>query len=588
MPIMNIAVILVILGLAYFWAGQGLFSALIHFVCVLIAGAVAFAVWEPLTYAVLLDLRDDIAWTIGLLGPFVITLALLRVLTNRYLPANLDFDDSTNFIGGALFGGLAGLLAAGMLVIAVGFLRLPADFLGYQPVNWDRSTGAVDARSGSNLWVPADMITAKVYETLSAGSLASATPMAERLPNVHEQAGLIRVTYENRSRTTFKPGDVTVRSRYTVTADNPRELLSDTFVVGTDGSPVTQNVVLPDGSAPPPGSRIEGYVVQFEPGAKEKQGQTVIGPGQIRLIVKTTDGAGMSLSPVAFVTRASGSTLQVNRYRFDGPDVYAASVGGAATATMAFEFVVPPDAEPLDLLIKNIRTPVREVPVSREGISVSERDSLVQSGEIVGVQAESVAAPTVVGSDTSGPQTISGDRGSLREIQETTRVGTTFNKQDRGGLSLNDDNEVTGGTATLDRSRLGANIPNQLRVDQFRPPAGTTMVQVDVSPQSRTTILGQSLDAAERVLPPTLVDTLGQRYVAVGYVYEDQSKIEIRFTPGNPIRGLAELPALSRSRSDQKLTLLFTPSLRVQIRSFNLGNQEKIVLNPPLPLTRAR
>lgn len=588
MPIMNIAVILIILGLAYFWAGQGLFSALIHFVCVLIAGAVAFAVWEPLTYMVLLGLKEDIAWTIGLLGPFVVTLAILRVLTNKFLPQNLDFDDSANFIGGAIFGGLAGVLTAGFLVISIGFLRLPAGFMGYQPVAWDPSTGAVDARSGANLWVPADMLTTRAYELMSAGSLASATPLAERLPNVHQQAGLLRVTYEDRSRTTLTPDDVNVLSRYTVTADSPRELLSDSFVLTASGDPLPQNVVLPDGSSPAPGSQLVGFVVEFNAGAKEKKGQTVIGPSQIRLVVDTPEGGAMSLGPIAFVTRASGSTLQVNRYRFDGPDVYAATVGGAAQAKMAFEFITPPNSTPMDLLVKNIRFPVGNVAISNEGLTVDERDSLVQSGQIVGLQAQSVAAPTVVGGESTGPQTVSSDRDSLREIRETASLGFPFNKQNRGGLELDDENKITGGSTTLDASVAGQNIPNQLRVDQFVPPAGTTIVQVDVSGPSRMSILGQSLDTAEGVATPNLRDTIGQQYFAVGYIYRDQSKFEVRFTPGDPIRSMAEIPRLSRSRSDQSLKLLFTPSLQVQIRSFNLGNREKIVLDPPLPLTRSR
>ena len=47
----TIFIILVIgfIGLiAYWWANQGLFSATIHFVCVLCAGALAFATWEPI------------------------------------------------------------------------------------------------------------------------------------------------------------------------------------------------------------------------------------------------------------------------------------------------------------------------------------------------------------------------------------------------------------------------------------------------------------------------------------------------------------------------------------------------------------
>lgn len=588
MPILNIAVLFIILGLAYFWSGQGLFSSLIHFVCVLVAGALAFAAWEPLTYAVLLGIRSDIAWMVGLLVPFIIMLGILRVLTNKFIPMNMDFANGVDFVGGGVFGVLSGVLTAGLLVISIGYLRVPPDFLGYRPVDWDRSTGAVDARNGSNLWVPADMIAAKIFEQLSSGSFSTGTPLAERLPNVHQQAGMLRTTYENRSRTTLKPEDVAVTGRYTVSADTPRELLADSFVVTADGTPMPQNVVFPDDTAPPAGSRIEGYVVRFNAGAKEKKGQTVIGPGQIRLIVDTPDGA-MSVGPIAFVARASGSTLQVNRYRFDAPDVYAASVGGASESTFAFEFVVPPNGTPTDLLIKNIRAPVSAVPVTDEGISPAHRDELVQSGSIIGVQAESVGTATVISDDSSsGPTSVSAAESSSA-IRETTGIGLTFNKQNRGLLELDSDNKIINGTATLDKSKLsGTSIPAVLQVKEFSVPAGTTMVHVNISPQSRMSLLGRSLDTAEQVLPPVLTDTLGQRYNAVGYIYEDTSKFEIRFTPGDPIRGLTQLPQLSRSRSDQKLTLLFTPSLKVQIVSFGLGPKTKVELNPPLELRRQR
>jgi len=581
MPILNIAVILLILGLGYFWAGQGLFSSFIHFLCVLTAGAVALALWEPLTYGVLLGLREDIAWSVGLLAPFAVTLGLLRVLTNKFVPSNLEFSDTANFVGGAIFGAGSGLLTAGFLVIGIGFLPLPPDFLGYKPVGWESTTGAVDARQGSRLWVPADLITTRVYERLSAGALSTSTPLATRLPNLHEQAGLVRVTYEGKSKTTLKPDAVRLISRYTLTADSPTDLLTDSFIVSADGSPVPQRVTLPDGSPPPPGSRIEGVVLNFGPGAKEKRGQVVIGPGQVRLLVTRADGSTMSLGPIAFIGRSSGKTLQVNRYRFDGPEVYAASVGGAADAVFGFEFVVPPDATPTDLLVKNVRVGLEGAPV-RELASTAQRDDLVRSGEIIGVQAESVAGAEVVGG-AGGPVAFNPTQ-RQREIISSTGIGITFNKQNRGGLELNADNQVIGGRTTLDPNRIATNLPPQLQVNSFLPPAGTVMVQVDVGPQSRASLLGQVLDAAERILPPVLTDTLGQRYQAVGYVYQDQSKIEIRFTPGQPIRGLTELPTLSRSRSDQSLRLLFTPSAGVQIKSFGLGSVEKIVLDPPMAL----
>ena len=52
--VFNIAVILMVGLIAYWWGNQGLLSAILHLVCVVIAGAVAFAVWEPITVSFLL------------------------------------------------------------------------------------------------------------------------------------------------------------------------------------------------------------------------------------------------------------------------------------------------------------------------------------------------------------------------------------------------------------------------------------------------------------------------------------------------------------------------------------------------------
>ena len=46
--VFNILVIGFILLIAYWWANQGLLSAILHLVCVFAAGVLAFATWEPI------------------------------------------------------------------------------------------------------------------------------------------------------------------------------------------------------------------------------------------------------------------------------------------------------------------------------------------------------------------------------------------------------------------------------------------------------------------------------------------------------------------------------------------------------------
>ena len=51
--ILSILIIIVIALAAFWWGNQGAFSGLLHMLCALVAGAVAFAAWEPLAYMLL-------------------------------------------------------------------------------------------------------------------------------------------------------------------------------------------------------------------------------------------------------------------------------------------------------------------------------------------------------------------------------------------------------------------------------------------------------------------------------------------------------------------------------------------------------
>ena len=93
---------LVILGLVvligYWWANQGVFSGILHLLCVIVAGAIAFAFWEPLTVGLLLrgNAFDNYAWGVSLVGLFVAVLLPLRLATNKLIPANVDLPHWAN------------------------------------------------------------------------------------------------------------------------------------------------------------------------------------------------------------------------------------------------------------------------------------------------------------------------------------------------------------------------------------------------------------------------------------------------------------------------------------------------------------
>jgi len=585
--ILNIAVAVLVLFIAYMWASQGLWSALLHFVCTLVAGAIALAAWEPLTNAFLLGLREDIAWTLGLMAPFLLVLAALRFASDKIILANMEFDPATNFVGGGLFGLAAATISVGLLVISIGFLGLPPNFLGHRTVAYDQQGNLV--RSGS-LWYPADMLTVKLYERLSVAGFSTGTPLAMRHPNLHEQASLIRATFDNASRSTIARSDFRLFGSYTV--EGPlNELLTDAVMVDEEGLPFPPQRALNIAGEPyPANSLLRGYAMTFLPGAREAGGQVVFGPGQLRLIGVKADGSAATYHPIAVVTQAAGDDLAYGRFRFDARDVFVASVGAATEATMAFEFITPEDFEPRDLLVKNIRVPVSEfrpVPGVPSPMTVAERDEAIRtlglvgqgSTDVAGAQSSAPSRSTPTGAE---PDVVS-PAGRDSDIRVSTSLPFRFNKSQRGNLSLDDDNRVTGGTERVARPQGNVSIPQSLRVDGFATARDTVMVQVDVGLDSKLSLFGRAAQAASDVVPPTLYDTLGQPYAAIGYIFDEGTYHEIRFTPGQTIRGLREIPQLSRSKPGQSLTLLFLVNRGVQIDRFALGNQTLVTVDPPLP-----
>ncbi len=591
--LMNLIVAAGVLLIAYMWTAQGFFSALIHLLCTLAAGAVAFAVWEPLTYGLLLGVAPTIAWSVGLVVPFVVTLVVLRVLTDKLITQDPKLPGAIDFVGGGLAGASSGVISMGVLVIGVGFMPLGVEFMGHRKVNYDATGNLVQT---SALWVPADTLTARLYERLS---LTAFTPgdsaLAIRMPGVEDQASLLRASYDDRGSTILTPDAFDLVAAYTVEAPSLDELTSDGFNVAADGSPITPEIKRVDGDAPATSSVIRGYTVQFLDGSAEKSGQVIVGAGQARLICKLADGSSEGFQPVAVVAQSRGKDPVASRYLFNAKDVFIGSAGSARNPTMSFEFVVPADAEPLDLLLKQVRIDLSEAPAERT-FTVDERDDAVFSLDLIGRSDEGPtgARPdpsTIARSSGGGADSAPIDGRDARDlgVRVSRDLGSlTLSRQKKGSLTINDDSRVVSGTHVFAGDDIkGVKVPNALRVKEFHVRPGLSLIKADVSINKRLSLLGRAVSAAEQLLPPVLTDSNGQIYEAIGFIFDGGDRVEIRYEPGQPIRAMSELPTLSSSRPSDTLTLLFQVTQGVEIVSFTLGQQVEIAtFDPPLIPTR--
>jgi hypothetical protein len=71
----------------------------------------------------------------------------------------------------------------------------------------------------------------------------------------------------------------------------------------------------------------------------------------------------------------------------------------------------------------------------------------------------------------------------------------------------------------------------------------------------------QVMDTPQRHLPlaglPRLMDSKGASHAAVGFVYREEHRTQIRYTPERPLEQMPDAPALKREPRSGQLRLLF-------------------------------
>ncbi len=593
--IMNLIVIVFVLGVAYAWMIRGMFNSLIHLLCVVVAGAIAFAFWETLAMMLIgmspergfLSFLESVAWGVSLIVPFIVSLLALRFATDKLIASGIKNAMPIDYAGGGICGLVTGVLSAGILVIGIGTMRLPNDFLGYQPLNYteNRTQGAGSLVRANGLWIPVDSITSKVYSQLSIGTMSTNEPLKKWYPELELVGMSTRITQDGAGRNAISPDDFTVKSQYIVGNENGStpiaELLSDINdskaqkYMDINGDPVSTGY-------------LAGYVIEFEPGAKERGktgGQLIVSNGQYRLLIKNdNDGSTMSVFAVAIISESSESN-QYGRWRFDASDLSITSVGAKSSVSMAFEYVIPQGYTPIALFARSIRVNLDTLtdPVKYE--TVAQRDSIVRNGEILKGEAGSRQL------DTSKALAFDPDDSENRMVRKNLSVTQQMSTQvARRGFTINEDNHIVDGEGIFDiKKEVGrgnAPVSKKLRVEKFSIGKGQTLIKVDVGIESAIGLFSEAASEAPTDEAFMLIDDQGNEYEAIGFEYSDSKIYHVRYTGGSTLEGLSDIPTLSRSQDKQKMNLLFLVSSEINIEYFTIGNIAIGHMTPPLDVGR--
>lgn len=187
----NILILLFLMTMAMWWGlTQNVINALVHLISTIVAAALAVAMWEHFVLRLLIRPIPTYAWCIGLLGPFIIGLTLMRLIAFKYLQySDVQVASPLRIVGGAVCGLLSGILASGLTVIGLGFLPLPFHTQGNHATQNQPFSLAVDENT-SGLWIPVDHYAESFLSMLSTGAFATQYPLARYQPHVATRAAM--------------------------------------------------------------------------------------------------------------------------------------------------------------------------------------------------------------------------------------------------------------------------------------------------------------------------------------------------------------------------------------------------------------
>lgn len=521
--------------IAYWWANQGFFSALLHFICVLCAGAIALAFWEPITVNFLLNggWFDEYAWGVSLLGIFIVSLFVLRLAFDKLVPDNVNLPTWANYTFGTLFGAGAGIVTVGICMIGLGLLQSSDEIMGFR--GHARSSeergqpASVDA-----LYPPVHSWTVAFYDTLSGGALA---PTFTRASLQSSYPGL-----DEASWSLWRDGAFDGEAKSSL-APEAASIDSATFS--------------PDSAKAGRGGTY-GVIVNFQKDAFDRGEMLIVSASQVRLIGTTKDGATVTVHPTRWSQMTPSGQAE---FPYDDVTHYATSMPGAASARIAFLF---PASElqggtPEYIQIKGTRYRLPKIDRTDQGSFIQWLASLSGSRVQLAFDRD---APFV-------------DDGEIKVDASIAPLNISTNQVT--GFELADSYLAKGRS---EFPRQSESSPGRaLRVRGLLEAPGTKMVKVDVSRKVGKAIdfWGDRSDFRNRAggsLMPLLVAADGQAFPAVGYIWTRSDKVEIRLDPSKPLRGPGDIPQLSSAGADT-LQLLFPVTDGAHIIGFMLGQIQR-------------
>ncbi|MEM7576175.1 MAG: hypothetical protein AAF328_01760 [Planctomycetota bacterium] len=550
--ILNLLIIGFVVGMGVLWATYGLFSALIHLAMAIAAGAIAFAVWEPVTVNFLLPYLPHYAWAVGLILPFALALLLLRIGADKLVTGNMKFPGLVDQICGGLVGAASGVISAGVLVIGLSFLPMPLAFLQFQPYEV-KANGTVGPYEGTDnaasLWIPADQVVATLFSELSLRGFSSSRPMAEVQPDVLQTAGTFRLGrfYDEHATLVAQPDTLNVE--WTVTHDGE---LPD-GVSGEMAQWLTTDATTRAG---------DRFVVVNTTWQNEPRGKNAtfddddllrIPPYQAQLVADS-GGKLERYLPVGW-TKPSDFVAGREFWKVETNQSMASSL--VAPAEIAFVYAIPESSEPAFIELRNVRLELDES-VLPEGDSPLLTALGSPAGEAVVEDAGPVENP-------QSAEAIGEKQGGFANhqpvgLEQSPSLPRAISPNDATGLDIRD-GFVVGGKDSTDKPGGSASAREIGIPDSLRP------IRIQITPLSAAGQVGLGAGSSEADI--WLEAANGNKFIAIGYAWQSGRVQEIAV---QPIERTTDLP-LNQLKEGDNLYLYFQVPPNIPLARYHVGDQ---------------
>ncbi|MEM9753247.1 MAG: hypothetical protein AAF916_07655 [Planctomycetota bacterium] len=568
--ILNLLVIAFVVGMGVLWATYGLFSALIHLAMAIAAGAIAFAVWEPITVNFLLPYLPHYAWSAGLILPFAAALLLLRIGADKLVTGNMKFPGIVDQLFGGLIGAVSGVISAGVLIIGLSFLPMPLAFLQFQPyeVKANGTVGPYEgADNAASLWIPADKVVAGLFSELSLRGFASGRPMAEVQPDVLRTAGTFRLGrfYDEHATLVAQPDTLGVAWTVVHNGELPEGLNSDLAQwLSTDAFTKAGDRLV-----------VVNTTWKNEPAGNatfDTDNLLRVPPYQAQLVAQDGDRLERYL-PVGW-TKPSDLVAGREFWKVETNQSLASSL--LAPAEIAFVYAIPESAEPEFIELRNVR-----LELDPDALPEGENPLLIALGSPAGAAVAEDAGPI---ENPAAAEAIGEKVGFSNHepmgLEQTPALPRSVSPNDATGLDIQDGFVVGGKDSTDKRARGGASAREIGIPDSLRP------IRLSIRPLSAAGQVGLGAGSTEAAI--WLEAANGNKFTAIAYGWQSGQTLEVAV---QAIERTTDLP-LNQFKDGDTLFLYFQVPPNVPLAKYHVGDQSYFEINwtvdPELGKPRAR